>query len=116
MSPRTAVSRPVESLLDEVYLLILTRRPSPTSLAQALGVSVATLNRALRRLSRRLKPRGLRVASSGRGARRQFQIEVLAGPKGRAVAVGPETLRVRKLPVDRSGLKVDDEIIYTRDW
>lgn len=103
-------------LLDEAYLLILTRRPSPAALAAALGIPIPALGRALRRLSKDLVKSGLRVASAGTGIRKQLQIEALGGPKGKAVDIDPASPKVRTLPANRPGLKVDDKIVYARDW
>lgn len=95
---KTDAKNATERLLDEAYLLILTRRPSPSGLAAALGVPMSALDRILHRLSKALAQHDLRVASPGAGARKQLQIEALGGPNGKPVAIGPESLKVRKLP------------------
>jgi hypothetical protein len=106
----------LDGLLDEAYLLILTRRPSASTLARALQVPKTTVDRALRQLCSELKPLGLRVGSAGTGKKRTLQIEALGERRGKPVAIGPEALAVRRMPRQRPGLKLEDEIIHARDW
>jgi hypothetical protein len=115
MSPRATRSKTPETLLDEAYLLVLTRRPTAASLARELGVSEGKLDRILVLLSAKIKKRGLRVVRVRRGEGRLLEIRFLKDPT-KAAQIGPRTLRVRRLPSRRPGLKPEDEIIYARDW
>jgi hypothetical protein len=105
-----------DELLDEAYLLILTRRPAASELARQLRVPKTVLHRVLRRLSDELKTFGLRVGSAGTGKKKTLQVEALGEREGTPVAIGRDTLAVRQLPRQRPGLKPEDEIIYARDW
>jgi len=105
----------LERLMDEAYLLILTQRPGSTGLARELGISKQDLDPVLRKLSNEIKRSDLRVVSSRGGKEIVLQIQALRSP-GKPVEIGPDTLKVRKMPPRRSGLKPEDLIIYAREW
>lgn len=115
-SKRILPSHVTRERLDEVYLLILTRRPSAESLARTLQIPRSLLDRLLRTLLRELRRKGFRVVSKRAGKERVLQIERLASLGGAPAKIGPNTLSARKMPARRAGLKPDDEIIYSRDW
>jgi hypothetical protein len=108
-------SRPIEILLDETYLFILTRRPKAAALARELGIPEGKLDGILRRLSASLKKNNLHVASVRRGKGRGFELRSSKDPK-QPVDVGSITLGMRRPPSRRPELKPEDEVIYARDW
>lgn len=103
-------------LIDEAYLLILTRRPTATALAGELGVHTVVLTRILLDLSKSLRNTHVRLVSEGTGKDRVLRIEKVGGPGGKPIGLGSATLGVRKKPAGRPGLKPEDEVIYARDW
>lgn len=105
--------RTSEQLLDEAYLLILCGRPKPSALAEDLRIRAARLNQVLEKLSSSLRKDRLRIGKVGLGSASFLQIERLCGPRGNAVEVGPDTLRVRRMPQRRPGFKPEDSIIYS---
>lgn len=111
-----AAATEFDRLLDEAYLLILTRRPQASELARALGVTTRVMGRVVCRLDGDVRVKGFLIGCIGTGGSRRFQIESLRGPKGTAIPLGPEALKVRRLPASSPGLKVDDEIVYARNW
>lgn len=115
MTGRQTRSEIPETLLDEAYLLILSRRPTAGDLARELRVSKSRLGQLLRRLSAGIRQHGLLVHRAGKGDRRVLEIRTVEDPT-LAAPVDPRTLRARRLPPRRPGLKPEDEIIYARDW
>lgn len=112
----TGPARDFESLMDEAYLIILSRRPTPAALARTLGIPKRVSDEVVRRLAMDLRRKGFRVAISITESVRTLEIRRLRRTAGKPVRIGPQTLSVRKLPSRRPGLKPEDEIIYARGW
>jgi hypothetical protein len=101
--------------LDEAYLLILARHPTPQALARLLGIKQAAIADLLEDLSREIKTKGFGVYRRRSGSRIVLVIRRL-GRKGKSVKLTPRTLGVRSRPEFRPGLKPDDEVVYAHDW